>query len=135
MPSLPTASTATVRNAALLLAASDILNLTPPARPSLSELLASAPVPWSLAKLAAQLQVDPVLFERVAARRQPLPRRLAARMAHASGLDVGSVEAAAGSIVDDDSASAYQPCPADRARGDALDFEPLARTVEVSPAP
>lgn len=129
---LPTASTATVRAYSLLAASSSALDLTPPPKPTLAELLATAPIPWTLAALAVRLEIDLALFDRIKAGRQPMPRVLARRIASLAGLAVGSVEAIV-TIVDDATPSAFRPVPADPAWGDVLDFAPLARTVEVTP--
>lgn len=100
-------------------------------KPSLAELLATAPIPWTLPLLAAHLDVAPQLLERVQAGRQPLPRRLAARMADAAGLAPAAVEAVVPEVVDIETPVAYVPAPADPCYGERLDFIPLARTVEV----
>jgi hypothetical protein len=102
-----------------------------PAKPTFRALLSGAPIPWAdLAALAKHLGVDPVLFERVAARRQPLSRRLAGRIALAAGLDSASVEAVV-EITSVETPVAYRPVPADRAWGDLLDFVPLAPAAPI----
>lgn len=102
-----------------------------PAKPTFLQLLAAAPIPWPvLARLALQLEVDPLLLERISRGRQPLPRRLAARIAKAAGLAVGSVEAVV-EITAVETPIAYRPVPADRCWGDELSFAPLARTASV----
>lgn len=102
-----------------------------PAKPTFLQLLAAAPTPWSvLASLALHLEVEPLLLERISRGRQPLPRRLAGRIALVSGLAVGSVEAVV-EITAVETPIAYRPVPADRCWGDELSFAPLARTASV----
>lgn len=102
-----------------------------PAKPTFRALLAEAPVPWAdLAALAKHLGVDPILLERIANRRQPLPRSLARRIADAAGLDVGSVEAVV-EVTSVETPIAYRSVPADRCWGDVLDFVPLAPAAPI----
>lgn len=132
MPIPATPTTATLKNLAVVAASTfAAIGVTLPRRLTLAEVLAQAPVPLELAAVGPALEVDPVLLERVVARRQPLPRRLALRIAELAGLQPGEVEAAAIDVTELEHPSAYRPVPPDRAWGDALDFAPLARTVEV----
>lgn len=99
-------------------------------KPTLAELLAAAPTPWTLSGLAVHLGVAPALLERVVAGRQPLPRRLAAQMAAAAGLQPSDIEAVVPSVISQETPIAYYPAPADPCFGETLDFVPLARTIE-----
>lgn len=130
LPATPTTATLkslTALSASALQAVAEAL----PRRRTLAEVLAAAPAPTTVAALGPALGVDPVLFARVVARRQPMPRRLAARVAELAGLQPGDVEACAIDLVESDAPSAYRPVPPDPAWGDPLEFAPLARTVEV----
>lgn len=126
-----TATTATFQKALVAAAASfQVIKALETHRPTLEEVLAAAPNPQQLATLGAAVGVDPLLIDRISRGRQPMPRQLAARIALLAGLQQSEVEAAVVDLTTDESPSAYRPVPPDRAWGDALDFAPLARTLD-----